>query len=242
MKKIVLLTLVLAMVFSMTACCNHHWEPATCQSPEVCNDCGSTQGEALAHTAGELTITSVDTASLTINYALPCTSCGVELETKTSPTGIAPVNSATVLTPQEWYDCFTTNTQLLGAGQVLIPHPVASDDGAVLNSLVSTSGMTAVFSYHDADGNVITSDTQDTRGLVHNICVESQFTNDSAQHFYMMLMIILINNNASLDYAVSNTLAAQIMTGNVATDNGYTYAMEIVSAEDHTVRVSITAE
>ena len=242
MKKFVLLTLVLAMVFSMAACCNHHWEPATCQSPKICNDCSQTEGEPLGHTPGELTVASVDTANLTINYALPCADCGFEMETKTAPTGTAPVNSAMVLTPQEWYDCLIANTQVLGAGQVLIPHPIESEDGAMLNSLVSTAGMTTVFSYRDAQENVITSETQDTRGLVHNICVESQFTNDSAQHFFMMLMIILINNNASLDYNNANTLTAQIMSGNQVTDNGYTYAMEIVSVENHTVRVSITAE
>lgn len=242
MKKFVLLTLVLAMVFSMTACCNHHWEPATCQSPKICNDCGKTEGEPLAHTAGELTVASVDTANLTIHYALPCADCGFEMETKTAPTGTAPVDSAMVLTPQEWYDCFITNTQILGAVPTLVPLPTESEDGAVLHGLVSMAGMTAVFSYRDAQENVITSETQNTRGLVHNICVESQFTNDSAQHFFMMLMIILINNNASLNYTDANTLTTQIMSGNQVTDNGYTYAMEIVSVENHTVRVSITAE
>ena len=32
------------------------------------------------------------------------------------------------------------------------------------------------------------------------------------------------------------------MSGNPVSDNGYTYAMEIVSVENHTVCVSITAE
>ena len=243
MKKFILLTLVVAMVFSMTACgCNHQWAEATCTTPKTCTICGETEGQPHEHTPGELTVTSVDTAALTVNYVLPCADCGYEIETKTSSTSVAPTNGAIQLTPQEWFDCFTTNTQMLGAGQVLVPHPIESEDGAVLNGLVSMAGMTTAFSYRDAEDTIITTENKDTRGLVHNICIEAQFTNDSAQHFFMMLMIVLINNNASLDYNDANTYAAAIMQGEVVTDNGYSYAMQIQSVENHTVLVSITAE
>ena len=58
----------------------------------------------------------------------------------------------------------------------------------------------------------------------------------------MLLMLVLLNNNAAMDPADANTLTAQIMQGEQVTDNGYTYAMEIISPQDHTVCVSITAE
>ena len=58
----------------------------------------------------------------------------------------------------------------------------------------------------------------------------------------MMLMLVILNNNSALEPADANTLTMQIMQGAEVTDNGYTYAMEIISVENHTVCVSITAE
>ena len=58
----------------------------------------------------------------------------------------------------------------------------------------------------------------------------------------MLLMLVLLNNNTSLEPADANTLAGQIMQGEQVSDNGYTYAMEIISAQDHMVCVSINAE
>ena len=58
----------------------------------------------------------------------------------------------------------------------------------------------------------------------------------------MLLMLVMINNNAQLEPADANTLCSQIMGGQAVTDNGYTYAMEITSVENHTVCVGITAD
>ena len=117
-----------------------------------------------------------------------------------------------------------------------------SEDEALLHAVVSMSQMNTVFSYRDLEGNVITKQQSSNPDQVHSICIEAQFTNDNAKEFYILLMITAINNNSSLAPEDANTLAAQIMSGNPATDNGYTYQMEILSVEDHTVRVTITAE
>ena len=58
----------------------------------------------------------------------------------------------------------------------------------------------------------------------------------------MMLMLVAMNNNTQISSEEANALATEIMRGNRVSNNGYTYAMEILSAEDHTVRVNITAE
>ena len=102
--------------------------------------------------------------------------------------------------------------------------------------------MMAVFPYLDGEGNTITTDQAAERGMVHNIRLDAQFTNDSAQAFYLLLMIIAINNNSTLAPEAANEVASQIMSGNIVSDNGFTYAMEIVSVEEHRVCVSITAE
>ena len=51
MKKLGMFLLILTAVLALTACsCEHAWEEATCQSPQVCTLCGERQGEPLEHT------------------------------------------------------------------------------------------------------------------------------------------------------------------------------------------------
>lgn len=243
MKKFVLLTLVLAMVFSMAACsCNHQWQEADCTTPKTCTECGETEGEAAGHTPREWVVSAVNTDNLTMTLDLPCDVCGKIMESKTDATGIAPANSVIHVNPNEWYNCLLTNIRNYGAAQSLYSYPVESEDNALLHSLVSMSQMNAVFSFKDVDGNVITTDEQEVRSNIHNIRMDAQFTNNNAKEFFMLLMLVLLNNNSSLDPADANTLTGQIMQGEVVSDNGYTYAMEIVSVQDHTVCVIITAE
>lgn len=243
MKKFVLLTLVFAMSLSMIGCgCTHQWEEATCVSPKTCTLCAKTEGDVDDHTPGELTISAVDTEALTISYALPCSICGDVLETKESSTGIAPVDGKLILSPAEWYDCLSSNIQQLGAGQTLMPYGTTqSTDDAFIVSVVSMSGMTSAISFYDDQKAVLTTAQQEERNLTHNICIEAQFTNDTAKAFYMFLMVVAIANNSTLDAESANAVASAIMAGQEVTDNGYTYAMSITSVENHTVRVDITA-
>jgi len=243
MKKLIAFALLLAMAFSMVACaCDHQWQEADCTTPKTCAKCGETEGEAAGHTPGELVISAVDTDNLTVTHDLPCNVCGEIMETKTSSTGIAPVNGAIHVSPEEWYNCLLTNISNYGAAQTLYGYPVESEDNALLHSIVTMSQMNAVFSFQDVDGNTITVDDQALRGNVHNIRMDARFTNDNAKEFLMLLMLVMINNNATLDTESVNALAQQVMSGSSVTDNGYAYAMEIVSVEEHRVCVSITAE
>lgn len=242
MKKLIVLILVLTMALSLAGCHTHHWEAATCESPKICNDCGATEGEPLGHTPGSEAITAVDVENLTVTYAISCSVCGKEMETRESATGIAPENGVLALSADEWYGCLTTNIQQLGASQTLYPYPAESQDGTLICAVVSPSQLQTVFTFNDADGNALTTQQSSDRSLIHNIRLDGQFTNDNAKEFFMLLMIVLINNNASLDFNDANVLSSQIMSGNPVSDNGYTYAMEIVSVENHTVCVSITAE
>ena len=242
MKRFLAIMLALAMAAAMAGCHQHHWEEATCETPKICNDCDATEGEPLGHTPGTEVITAVDTDALTITLDTICGRCGEVMETKQAPTGIAPADSALVISAEEWYNCLSTNIQLLGAGQTLYPYPAESQDGTYIQGVVTMSQMMTVFTFHDAQGNAITTQQQEDRGIVHNIRVDAQFTNDNAREFFMLLMVVLMNNNAELAPEDANTLTAQIMSGNQVSDNGFTYAMEIVSAADHTVCVSITAE
>lgn len=227
----------------MTACgCDHQWEEASCTAPKTCTKCGETEGDAAGHTSHSLIVSAVDTENLTMTQDLPCDVCGEIIETKTAPTGIAPVDSVIAVSPDEWYNCLLTNISNYGASQSLYGYPVESEDGALLHSVVTMSQMNAVFSFQNVDGNVITVDDQELRGNIHNIRMDAQFTNDNAKEFLMLLMLVMINNNASLETDAVSALAQEVMGGAVVTDNGYTYAMEIVSVEDHRVCVSITAE
>ena len=45
--------LVLAMALSLSACHKHSWEPATCDKPKTCSECGKTEGDPLGHKWGE---------------------------------------------------------------------------------------------------------------------------------------------------------------------------------------------
>ena len=243
MKKLISFILVLAMAASLAACgCDHSWEEATCTASKTCAKCGKTEGDPLDHTPGELAVSAVDTGALTMTYDLPCQVCGEVIETKNSATGVAPVGSVIAVSPEEWYQCLLTNVANYGLGQSLYSYPVESEDGALLHSVISMSMMSTVFSYQDTEGNVITTDKADVRGSVHNIRMDAQFDNSTAQQFFMTLMLIILNNNSALETEAANTLATQIMSGETVSDNGFTYAMEVVSVEDHRVCVSITAE
>jgi len=243
MKKLVLLTVIIAMLISMAGCgCSHQWNDATCQAPRTCSLCGKTEGDAGEHVPGSEAITAVDTKNLTVTYGISCSICGSELETTESATGIAPAGSVIRISPEEWHSCLVTNLQMYGAGQTLYSYPVEAQDNTLLHSIVSVSQMNVVFSYQDAEGNPLTTDSKEARDMIHNIRMDAQFTNDNAKEFFMLLMLVLINNNAALAPADANTLCAQIMSGNSVSDNGFTYIMEITSVENHTVCVSITAE
>ena len=243
MKKILALCLALTMTLSMIGCgCNHQWQEANCTTPKTCTKCAQTEGEAVGHSEGAWVVSAVDADNLTMTRELACEVCGEVLETATESTGAAPVNSAISLSPDEWYNCLLTNIQLNGLGQSIYDYPTESTDDALLHGLVSMSQLMVVFSFLDAEGNTITTAQANDRGIVHNIRIDAQFTNDNAREFYMLLMILTISNNAGLAPEDANILAGQIMSGNAVSDNGYTYAMEIVSVEEHRVCVSITAE
>lgn len=217
MKKWIALILALVMMLSMVGCgCKH------------------------ANTT--LLLHEADTEKLTAKWQKTCLDCQQILGYEESATGVAPSNGKLKLDANTWQQCLLTNISQLGAGQTLYGYPVESEDDALLHAVVSMSQMFAVFSYRDTDGNVITNQQSSNPDQVHNIYLEAQFTNDNAKEFYMLLMIILINNNSGLAYEDANTLAGQIMSGIPTADNGYTYSMEIISAQDHKVGVSITAE
>lgn len=243
MKKFVLLTLVLAMGLSMIGCgCNHQWEEATCTNPKTCTLCGKTEGNVLEHTPGILEVASVDTENLTITYNVPCNICAEVMETMESSTGVAPADAKMVLSPEEWYACLSTNIQQLGAGQTLMPYGITQgEDDAFIASVVSMSGMTSAISFYDDQKAVLTTAQQGERNLTHNLCIEAQFSNETAKAFYMFLMVVAMTNNSELDAESANTIAGAIMAGQEITDNGYTYVMNITSVENHTVRVDIVA-
>lgn len=242
MKKILALCLALTMCISMIGCgCNHQWQEATCTTPKTCTKCAQTEGEAAGHNAQTWVVTSVNTAGLTMTRELPCATCGEVMDTATESTGCAPVNSALVLSAEEWYNCLLTNIHANGMGQSIYSYPTEPTDDTLLYGLVSMSQMMVVFSFLDAEGNTITTDQASQRGIVHNIRMDAQFTNDNAKEFYVLLMILAINNNSGMAPEDANTLAGHVMAGNGVNDNGYAYAMEIVSKEDHRVCVSITA-
>lgn len=242
MKRILAVILVLTMAVSMAGCCDHNWVEATCVTPKSCSNCNAAEGEPLGHTPGKEIVSAVDTEALTVTFDTPCERCGEVIESRQSSTGIAPVGSTLILSADEWYNCLSTNIKQLGAGQTLYPYPAESQDNTLIHGVVSVSQMGAVFTFNDADGTALTTDQREARGIIHNIRLDGQFTNDNVKEFFMLLMIVLINNNAELAPEDASTLVSQIMSGNQVSDNGYTYAMEIVSVADHTVCVSITAE
>lgn len=243
MKRLISFALVLAFIFSMAACgCKHEWQEATCTAPKTCSLCDETEGEVAGHQPSAQTVANVDPANLSMTLETACAQCGEVLESTTSATGVAPVGSVFAVSADEWYDCLLTNVKNFGAAQSLYGHPVESQDGTLLHSIVTMSQMNAVFSFNDTEGSAIKTDSKDIRSAIHNIRIDAQFTNDNAKEFLMLLMLVFLTNNAQLDPAGANTLAGQIMGGQAVTDNGYTYAMEITSVENHTVCVSITAE
>lgn len=217
MKKLICLVIALAFVFSMTAC-------------------------GCDHVAGEPQVKSVNSADLTMERTVSCTQCGKVMDTQTSPIGIAPENSVMPIGPAAWFECLTTNIKTYDSSGMLVPMAVESEDGALLRSIVSPSGFKSVISFFDKDENVITTEQGAETGIVHRIRVEAQFDNNTATTFYTLLMLMAMTNNSSWDNDSVNALAKTIMSGETVNDNGYSYTMEILSPETHTVAVYIVAE
>ena len=217
MKKWIALVLALVTVFTMTAC-------------------------GCEHGAADLKLADVDTGKLTAKWHVTCTECGKVIEKRDAATGVAPKDSTLQLTAAQWFECLTTNIKTYDSTGMLVPMGVESEDGAMLRSIVTPNGMQSVFSFFDKEDNVITTEQADTAGLVHRIRVEARFENETATHFYTLIMLMAMTNNADWDNATVNELAKQVMAGETVTDNGYSYTMEILSSVTHTVALHIEAE
>ena len=64
-RRILSVVLLVALCFSMSACClSHDWQEATCTAPKTCAKCGKTEGNPLAHTWAEATCTEPKTCSV----------------------------------------------------------------------------------------------------------------------------------------------------------------------------------
>lgn len=217
MKKLVLMILALAMIVSMAGC-------------------------GCDHTAGDMQLIEVNTTELELKWEIPCTACGKVMETKTTAPGIAPVNSVLAMSPEEWFGCLTTILRTYDTTGTLMPTTAESQDGALLYSVLTLSGFKSVISFYDSEGNVLTTDQATERNKINRILVEAQFDNTMTESFYTLLLLMGMNNNDQWTSEGINLLGKQIMGGETVSDNGYTYGLQILSAEDHTVAVSITAE
>ena len=217
MKKIIALCLAVAMVLSLAAC-------------------------GCEHPSAEMKLTDVDTATLTAKWHMICTECGKVVEKRDAATGVAPQDGVLWLSAQEWFACLTSNLVAYDTSRMMAPMDVTADDSAQLYAVASANGMKSVISFYDKNDQVITTAQAAEQRLVHRICIEAQFENDSAQAFYTLLMLMAMTNNSSWESTALNNLCQQIMGGQTVSDNGYTYSMEILSAATHTVAVNILAE
>lgn len=217
MKRLIVLILALAIALSLAAC-------------------------GCSHTAGDWTLISADTKSLTATWEQPCTQCGKVMDTKETSTGVAPENGLMPLSPEDWFSCFTTVIQNYGANQTLMPVEPEAQEDALLFSVVNLSGLKTAISFYDKDGNVITKEHRSSAGNVHSIHIQAQFTNESAPQFYIMLALLAITNNSELTNEDASLMADRIMGGLEVANNGYIYQMAITSVEDQTVMLIINAE
>lgn len=217
MKRLILFALVPAMVLTLCAC-------------------------GCDHTAGDRKLVSVDTAALTAQWEIPCSQCGKVIETLETSTGAAPEDGVLPIAPADWFACLTTNVKSYDSSGALMPAQAESQDDALLYTVVSMGGLRSVISFFDKDGSPITTGQAAELGNVHRIRMDAQFENASTVEFYTLLLMIAMTNNGGWQTDAVNALCQQIMAGESVTDNGYSYTMEILSAEDHTVAVHIVAE
>ena len=202
----------------------------------------SLAGCGCEHSAADLTLTDVNTDTLTAKWEVTCVDCGKVIEKRDAATGVAPKDSALQLTAAQWFACLSTNIKTFDSSGALVPMGVESEDGAFLQGIVSPNGLKSVISFFDKDENVINTEQADTAGLVHRIRVEAQFDNNTTTQFFTLIMLIALNNNSDWSNESVNDLATKVMSGETVTDNGYSYTLEIVSAITHTVALHIVAE
>lgn len=217
MKRLIAITIVLTMLLSMSGC--------GCQ-----------------HTPGDFSVTSVDTATLTMKLEQSCSTCGKVLETKECATGTAPEAGKMYLSPADWFSCLATNIRNYGASQSLMPVEPEAQEDTLLFSVVNLSGLKTVMSFHDKDGKALTTEQRSDSSAVQSIHIQAQFPNDAAPQFYILLAMIAITNNNELAAEEASQIADMIMGGMEVTDNGYVYQMVITSVEDQTVMLVINVQ
>lgn len=76
MKRLLVVFLIICFAFSLSGCCNHEWQEATCTEPKTCAKCGATEGEALGHDYSEWQITAEPTFSAEGEQEQTCSRCG----------------------------------------------------------------------------------------------------------------------------------------------------------------------
>lgn len=65
MKRTIMVILVIALAFCLTACgCKHEWREATCLEPKTCKNCGATEGDVADHAWEEATATTPKTCKV----------------------------------------------------------------------------------------------------------------------------------------------------------------------------------
>lgn len=214
MKRILSIALALAMLLTMAGC-------------------------GCRHTPGSFTVSAVDTSALTMTLEQSCTACGKILETKECATSIAPAEGTMYLNPADWFSCLSANIRNYGASQSLMPVEPEAQEDTLLYSVVNLSGLKTVMSFHDKDGNALTTEQRSNSSTVQSIHIQAQFPNEAAPQFYILLAMIAITNNGELAPEEASQIADMIMGGMEVTDNGYVYQMVITSVEDQTVMLVI---
>ncbi|HKM35946.1 MAG TPA: hypothetical protein VJY54_14555 [Lachnospiraceae bacterium] len=86
-NKIIIITIIMLVSLSTTACCLHKWVDTTCAEPKHCTRCGETQGESLKHNIQEWTITQIASCTAPGTQTGICSRCG-----KTVKKGISKIN------------------------------------------------------------------------------------------------------------------------------------------------------
>ena len=106
MKKIVSLALALIMLLSLSGCCRHVWNEATCLEPMTCAECGKTKGGLAEHTPGNWQITKDPVGGQAGSMDLLCAVCETSLESNEYTLGNICTATGFTLTADEMYSRF----------------------------------------------------------------------------------------------------------------------------------------
>lgn len=221
MKKVFVLALCALLCLStLTGCfCSHVWEPATCQSPERCTNCGRTHGSPRSCAEGEWEAYDLDLSTPALLYCTRCQYCDKIMSEKSETLTTLHNGSTFLLTPNQLLT--RIKGEFSGSSTYNIQWGTNSD--AATANVYKNGSIIGNYSF-SYNGSFRDKNCQDEVGfsLIMGIAMNSSGCSE-------MLLAMILACDPTLDVSGATSVATSAINYSSTTKNGIKYAIAAYS-------------